>query len=1417
MSQPNENGYPTVPGRRPGSRRGRIPGCPEPSGPARFALPALFTLVGALLWAPLIHARGKDLLFNHLSLEEGLSQVSVTCIIQDRKGFMWFATEGGLNRYDGYRFVNYRHRPADPGSLADNAVHALLEDRRGNLWAAAGTRGLDRLDPESGAFDHFLPDPPNPNSLSDGQVTALLEGGAASSPFLWIGTLKGGMQRLEVNRRRFTTYRHLPDDPGSLGHDTVNGILEQPGSGGNVLWVATAGGLDRFDVRLNRFTHFRAGPGGLSHDHVKAIAFTDPLTLWAGTLGGGLNRLDLRTGAVTVFRKVEQDPASLSDDFVNVLLRDSAGRLWVGTDKGLNLRVEDPPGFVRFLHNPFFSAGLNDSMIVSLCEDRSQVLWVGTWSGGINKADNKAPMFTAVLQRPGEANSLIHNTVRDIVQDRRGALWIGTTEGLDRYDRATGVFTHFLRDPARPDSLSFNYVLDLYEDGQGTLWVGTMRGLNRYDDRTGVFRRHFHDPANPASLSSDEIQRVIDDPVEPDRYLWVGTRDRGLNRFDKATGACVRYLHDPGNPLSMGNDKVYALLPAGGGKLWVGTWEGLDRFDPGTGVFEHFPSDPGNPASLSNGRVTCIERDPSGHADVLWVGTWGGGLNRFDVKARTFRSYSENTGFPSDLVSGVLADGDGKLWVSSPRGVARFDPATGEARAYTVPVGEKNNAYNGGAFFRGADGEMFFGGLWGMTSFFPRNVRDNPHVPPVVLTSFRVFNREAALPRPLSETREIVLSHADKYLAFEFAGLEYTAPGRNRYKFRLEGFDADWVQTDAGHRTATYTNLDPGEYTFRVIACNNDGVWNPEGVSVRVVVVPPFWRTTGFRVLTAAVLVLAVFGLYRLRVRHIRRRARELEETNRVLNREVLERQRAEAQVRKSEQRLLTFLETAQEGFIEVDEQEIVLDVNPELCRIMGRPREELLGRSFFDFIRQEDLESFQEEVGRRAKGKTGSYALTLIKPDTTPVHCLVNASPLFDPDGRRRGSFALVTNITEMKQAEAQLRQAQKMETIGTLAGGLAHDFNNVLGGISGTLSVIKFKYRGKSSIGVQELEPHLRVMEEASARAADMVKRLLTLSRQQELAFESVDLGVSVSNVITLCENTFDKSIGIRWSPPAEAARVRADATQVEQVLLNLCVNASHAMTLMRPETDPPGGTLTVSLRKILSDKIFCYTHPEAGELKAFWVVSISDTGVGMSSKIIAKMFDPFFTTKQKGVGTGLGLSTVYSIVQQHGGFIDVYSEPGIGSTFNVYFPVPAGEKAGGAGAGEEEPLPRGTGTILVVDDEKAIRDAAKAFLEYCGYTVLLAGDGLEAVDVFRARHAEIRVVLLDVVMPRMSGREAFLELRKIRPDVRVIVASGFQIDGRVRSLLDLGAQDTIHKPFALNELAHKIAALAPDFTAE
>ena len=616
--------------------------------------------------------------------------------------------------------------------------------------------------------------------------------------------------------------------------------------------------------------------------------------LWIGTYEDGLYRYDVEADSHRRFTADPRVPNSLSSDRVRTIYRDGQGQLWIGTDGGLNLWQPDSQSFTRFVNDPADPNSISADRVVSIYEDRGGVLWVGVQGGGLNKWNSRSGLFTTYSEEPDNPYSMNANVVTSVAEEEDGTIWVGTYGGgLNRREPDTGRFRHYRHDPADPHSLADDRVMSLLVDGAGVVWAGTYEGgLHRFDRATGRFERFAHRPGDSRSISGNGITVIYE---SRDGFLWIGTLN-GLNRFDRHSGSFVSYQHDSGNPTSLSNDRVLAVMEDSTGDLWVGTdGGGLNRFDRASGAFSRYGHNPENQRSLSSNSVMTLVEDSEG---VLWIGTQSG-LNRWEPASRAafqgvFRRYTEADGLPSASIWGLLEDGSGNLWMSTNSGLSRLDRRRESFKNFDVSHGLQSNEFNSGAYFRGPSGRMFFGGNLGLNSFSPREIRDNSYAPPIVLTGFFKTDVEVDLEQPTGELQEIRLGHEDLLVEFEFAALDFTAPERNQYAYMLVGFENEWYEL-GNRRRATFTNLDPGEYTLRVKAANNDGVWSEPKDLAHLVVLPAPWRSWWAFTSYGLILVAMVAAYAHGQAQRFRREAeysRKLEDEVRERTSELAERNR---------------------------------------------------------------------------------------------------------------------------------------------------------------------------------------------------------------------------------------------------------------------------------------------------------------------------------------------------------------------------------------------------------------------------------------------------------------------------------------------------------------------------------------------
>ena len=852
-------------------------------GLGRLAAVGALVLVGSLAWPAWSGAEAKPMRFAQLSADEGLSQTSVFTMFQDSYGFVWLGTEDGLNRFDGQAVTVYKRDHQDPGSLPHDLVWSIAEDPSGDLWIGTEGGGLARWDRQSGRFERYQHDPADENSPSGDRVRIVL---VASDGAVWVGTKDTGLTRFEPQTGTFTRFRHSPDDPSSLGHDGVYALLEDRSGR---LWVGTENGVSRLDDEggFERFSHDPEVPGSLSGSRVRALLEDDQGTVWVGTLEAGLNELPSGSEEFIHHRHDPKRPGSLADDCVHAVHRDRAGRLWVGTRSGLDL-LQPTGSFAHYRHDPLNPASLAEDQVMSLMEDRGGVLWAGTRAGGVSRWNPATWAFGHVATSPGgEEDGLSHDYVTSFTEDTLGRLWVGTMGGgIDVFDREGGEVRHHRHDPGRSHTLSDDRVMALARGRAGEIWAGTMEGgLNRFDPETGRFRAYRADETGAGSLSSNAVMSLL---ADREGTLWVGTYLGGLNRYDRPQDSFTVYRHEPSNPRSLSSDIVTSIEEGPGGTLWVGTeGGGLNRLERHTGRFQSFRHDRHRATSLSDDTVYSLHVDAEG---TLWAGTRGGlaRLDTFDPATgeASFRTYTERDGLPNKVVYGIQPDGMGRLWLSTNKGLARFDPRTETFRDYSRTHGLQGNEFTFGAHFRTTRGELVFGGPQGFNAFFAETIPTNDNVPPVVLTSFLKSNQPAHGDTAPFALDQVTLGYRDDVVTFEFAALDYADPGRNRYVYKLEGFDPEWIDLGPVHRV-TFTDLRHGDYVLRVKAANNDGIWNEEGLSLPITVLPPPWRTwwayLGYTLLLAGAVLRVVHVQRKKAVRETEYRRRlELEVESRT-------------------------------------------------------------------------------------------------------------------------------------------------------------------------------------------------------------------------------------------------------------------------------------------------------------------------------------------------------------------------------------------------------------------------------------------------------------------------------------------------------------------------------------------------------
>lgn len=811
-----------------------------------------------------------DLKFEYLTQEDGLSQVSIHCLLRDRNGWLWAGSQDGLNRYNGYQVTVYRSDADNPNSLVSSDIHCLAEGQGGILWI--GTQnGLSRFNTMTHRFQRFVHTPGNLNCLTNNDIKSVL---VDHTGLIWIGTSEGlnvldertgKIKRYLYQARGSKEYTYDPRQPQGINDKSIRCLLEDKKGD---LWVGTAHGLNYFDRKSDRFIEYHQQPthlADLSDNTINCLAEDIQGNLWIGGMKeGGVTRFDLQTRKFSHY----SFPDALRSDEVRGMIDNGKGVLWITTNRGLTLLNTKTLQFAQYHSVPGNPRGLRNDDLESIIKDREGIIWIA--GREIAKCRPQTTFFNHYFYNPLNNNSLSGNKVWPIVEDKEGIVWVGTIDesGLNRFDRRTNQWMHYKHNPGDPNSLGNNKVWHLVEGRDDKLWMTTGNGLNCLDKKTGKFTHYVHDRNNPKSLGeTTNVSQVMEDSKG---NLWVGTRGGGLNRMIGRTGKFERFTHHPNDPYSISGDDICSLHEDKTGKIWIGMWKkGLCCYDPLTHRFKRYLPDPANAKCLLNENTYCIEEDRSGK---IWIGG-PEGVNCLDPKTDEIKQYREKEGLPNRVVYGIEEDRQGRLWMSTNRGIARLDPKTNQFAYFDTSDGLQSLEFNG--FSSGKSkktGELFFGGMNGFNIFQPDSVRESTFRPVVLINSLRRFNLGTSFEEILTGKKDISLSYDDNMLTFEFLSLSLDKPAQNQYAYQLKGFSDQWYQLGT-KREVTFAQLASGNYTLLVKGSNGNGIWNETPVQLRITIHPPWWLTWWAYSVYSALLVMGLVMARRIIINRERLRA----------------------------------------------------------------------------------------------------------------------------------------------------------------------------------------------------------------------------------------------------------------------------------------------------------------------------------------------------------------------------------------------------------------------------------------------------------------------------------------------------------------------------------------------------------------
>ncbi|MEP6683729.1 MAG: two-component regulator propeller domain-containing protein [Parafilimonas sp.] len=831
-----------------------------------------------LILPAITFAQKRQLEFDHFRTNSGLSQSNVLCILQDSKGFMWFGTREGLNKYDGYKFTVYKNDPKNKNSIGGNFISSIIESRDGNLWIATRGGGLCKYDTEKDLFINYKHEENNANSISGNGVNAVFEDEKGN---IWAGTEDAGISILHTATGKFEHFPHNKNDANSLSDDYVRVIVQDAEKN---IWIGTAnGGLNLFNSKQNNFTHFQHDDKdntSLSYNDVYGIFEDSKHRLWIGTNGGGLDLFDKTTEKFIQFKADPNNPNSLPNNQVYTIGEDSDHNLWIGTENG-GMCVFNPQQktFTTYQHDDLDNTSIGSNSIYAICRDNKGNMWMGSFTGGIDflNADNKFEHF----KHNSVPGSLSSNLVLCIYEDSKQNIWVGTDGGgLNLFNKQTSSFTHYIHQNGNNNSICGNYVLNVHEASNGDMWIGTWAdGVTVFNKDKNTYQHYKSDPLNPNSLSSNNAWVIYEDR---EKNIWIGTYGGGLNLFNPSTNSFIHYAYDASNPQSINNTNVHSIFEDSDGNLWISTdGGGLDLFNKQTKTFTHYlHSD--NKNSIADNSVGIVYEYEKKN---LWIGTMNG-LSCFNKKTGEFINYTTADGLPANNIFGILQDENKNFWISTSYGISNFNPSAKTFKNFDAADGLQGDEFKELAYCKDHTGLMYFGGNNGFNVFDPLTIKPTAFEPPLLLTDFSIFNKRVPVavddkdPSPLkkdiTETKSITIPYKSSVIEFEFASLNYTSDQKKQYAYMLEGFDKKWIEAGTKHGV-TYTNLDPGKYIFKVKGLNNQGQWSSNIATVELIVTPPFWLTWWFKLLVVLIIAGSVIGFYKHRMNAVKAQKNVLE------------------------------------------------------------------------------------------------------------------------------------------------------------------------------------------------------------------------------------------------------------------------------------------------------------------------------------------------------------------------------------------------------------------------------------------------------------------------------------------------------------------------------------------------------------